>query len=458
MLESWEDFSARPLNRGPEAADRLEMERLRRSIAVREPDSPMLQLPDDELLCRLGLIQPTNGRRLTVAGLLLVGREELLRSDLPGYEAVYLRMSSDTEYDRRLDSRRPLLALVEQLAAAIEPHNRIFTLKAGLFHFEIPDFPEEVYREALLNALVHRDYTRTAPVYLRHYPDRLEISSPGGFYGGVTPGNLLGHEPVARNRLLAEVLQRLRLVERAGMGVRRMYHVMLSFGKEPPVWEADTDYVRVTLRSGRTEAPVAVQPKAPGGKETASAAHPRSRRASPVRSAAGIDETFARFIADEGRSGRQLTLHDLLVLNWLKRNREIGLSDVERLLQRGEDEAREALNSMALRGLIEPFGRKGGRVYRLSKRLYSRLSTCVSYTLFRRAEAAYAENAIMAYLDEMPRDRQYVTNEIVRTLLRVSPDQARYVLSRLVGKKRLQMRGRGRATRYYRTGQLSVFD
>ncbi|MFO7637938.1 MAG: ATP-binding protein [bacterium] len=423
-----EDFSALPLNPGPEAVDPLGLESLRRVLAAREPGSELLELADEDLLTRLGIIQPTNGRHITVAGLLLVGREDALRAELPGHEVIYLQMTNDTEYERRLDTRRALLALIEQLDQAIEPHNKVFTLKSGLFHFEIPDFPREVYREALLNALVHRDYSRNASVYLRHYPDRLQLSSPGGLYGGVTLDNILGHEPVTRNRLLAEILQRIRLVERAGMGVRRMYHIMLAFGKEPPAWEADDDYVRVSLRSGRT----ATGP--------------------------GVDETFARFVADEGRAGRPLTLQDLLVLNWLKRNREIALSDVERLLQRGEAEAREAVNAMALRGLIEPFGQKGGRVHRLSNRVYSRLSTCVSYTLFRRAEAAFAENTIMNYLEEMPKDRRYVSNEIVRTLLRVSPDQAHYLLSRLVKKKLLQMRGRGRATRYYKTGQLNVFD
>ena len=422
------DFSSGPLDLGPEAIDRLEVERLRRIIAAKEPGSSLLGLDDNGLLLRLGVLAPDDGGRLTVAGLLLVGTEDALRRSLPGHEAIYMRMKSDTEYDRRVDSRRPLLALLEQFTQAIEPHNRIFTLKMGLFHFEIPDFPEEVYREALLNALVHRDYERTGPVYLRHFPDRIEIANPGGFYGGVTTDNVLGHEPVTRNRLLAEVLQRIRLVERAGMGVKRMYHIMLSHGKEPPGYEAAADFVRVILRSGRTEA------------------------------GTGVDETFARFVAGEQKDGHELTLHDLLVLTYLKRNREIDVGEAKRILQRGENEAREVINSMTARGLLEPFGQKKGRVYRLSKKLYSRLRRCVTYQLFRRAEAKFAESAIMGYLEEMPEDRKYVTNEIVRTLLRLSPHQAGYTLAKLVKQQKLVMRGHGRATRYYRTKQLSVFD
>lgn len=429
-----QDFSARVLDVGFDAVDRLEVERLRRIVAAKEAGSALLGLTDEDLLVRLGALVGDSERRLTVAGLLVAGREEALRKYLPGHESVYLRMQSDTAYDKRVDSARPLLAVLEQFTQAVEPHNRIVTLKFGLFHFEIPDFPEEVYREALLNAFTHRDYERTAPVYLRHFNDRLEISSPGGFAGDVYPGNILGHEPVSRNRLLAEMLQKVRLVERAGMGVKRMYHILLSYGKEPPSYESGSDYVRVTLRSGRT--------LAANGQETPA-----------------IDETFARFVVDRQQEGRELTLADLLILTWLKRNREIDLGETERLLQRSENEAREALNSMMTRELLEPFGEKKGRVYRLAKNVYQKLRKTVTYSIFRRAEAAFAEAAIMAYIDELPgpEDKRFVTNEIVRTLLRVSPAQSGYLLSGLVRKTKLVLRGHGRAAKYYKARQLSAF-
>ncbi len=447
MLEPNPDFSARILDLGPEAVDGIEVERLRRILAAKEPASSLLALSTDDLLERLGVLvreeggerreegaAKTGGLRLTVAGLLLVGKPDALRQQLPGHEAIYLHMKSDTEYDKRADSNRPLLAILEQFTQALEPYNRIYTLKLGLFHFEIPDFPEEVLREALLNAFVHRDYGVSGPVYLRHFPDRLEVSNPGGFFGDVNPQNILGHEPVSRNRLLAESLQKTRMVERAGMGVKRMYHILLSYGKEPPSYESGPDFVRLTLRSGRVES-------AQGNHES------------------GIDENFARFVVNRHQEGRELTLHDLLVFSFLKRNREIDLSEAERILQRSVNEAREALSSMVLRGLLEPFGQKKGRVYRLSKAVYNQLKKSVSYSLFRRAEAAFAETAIMGYLEELPgtEEKRFVTNEIVRTLLRVSPAQAGYLLSGLVKKKRLVLRGWGRAAKYYKSSQLSVF-
>lgn len=443
LTEPSADFSARVLDLGPDAVDGMEVERLRRILAAKEPASYLISLPNEELLERLGVLvrpglpaQPQAGLpRLTVAGLLLVGREEIIRQQLPGHEAIYLHMQSDTEYDRRVDSARSLLALLEQFMQALEPYNRIYTLKLGLFHFEIPDFPEEVCREALLNAFVHRDYARSGPVYVRHFADKLEVSSPGGFFGDVSPQNILGHEPVSRNRLLAEILQKTRMVERAGMGVKRMYHILLSYGKEPPSYEAGSDFVRLNLRSGRAAS------------------------ATGDRDDAGIDAEFARFVVNRHQEGRELTLADLLVFSFLKRNREIDLSEGERILQRSEGEAREALSSMVLRGLLEPFGQKRGRVYRLSKAVYNQLKRSVSYSLFRRAEAAFAETAILNYLEDLPGndEKRFVTNEVVRTLLRVSPAQARYLLSRLVSKQRLVLRGRGRAARYYKSSQLSAF-
>ncbi|MEO0067852.1 MAG: ATP-binding protein [candidate division WOR-3 bacterium] len=410
------DFSSQVLDCGIEAIDPLEIERLRRIKSAKEPDSG---LSAEELLTRLGLISPEG--KIKAAGLLLLGKEEFLRKMIPGHSAIFLHMKNDVEYDRRLDSFKPLLAMLDEFSASVEPHNRIFTLKFGLFHFEIFDFPPEVYREALLNAFTHRDYSIQSPVYLRLFPERLEVSSPGGFISDVTPENIVGHEPISRNPFLAEVLERIRLVERAGMGVKRMFQILLSYGKEPPTYEAGADYVRVTIRSGRAE-----------GK---------------------LDENFARFVVRCQQEGRELKLPDLLILNWLKRNREVDVTEAKTILGRSEKEAHEVLSSMVNRGLLEQFGEKKGRVYRLSKRVYAQLRKSVSYYPFRRAESAYAESTIINYLEELtgPEEERFITNEIVRTLLRVSPHQAGYILAGLVKKGKLTLKGKGRAARYYKS-------
>jgi ATP-dependent DNA helicase RecG len=400
------DFSAQETEEGESAIDPLEVERLRNTLQAREPGSSLNRLEPRALLQALGLLSPE--QRLTIAGLLLVGREPVLRKHLPGHEAVFLHHTRETEYDRRLDTHKPLLALLEEMTQQVEPHNRLFTLKVGLFHFELPDYPTEVFREALLNAFVHRDYASLNPVYVRLHPDRLEIANPGGFIGGITPENIMSHEPVTRNRRLAEVLQRLRLVERSGMGVRRMYTILLCAGKEPPVYAATPDDVRVILRSGKT------------------------------------DEHFARFVAQRQQKGEEFALNELIVLTYLKRNQELDLQETTRILQRGSYEAHEVLGAMVERGLLEPFGQKKGRVYRLSRAVYVELRRSVEYYLHRDAEAAYAEAAIAGYI----RTNGFVTNQMVRTLLRVNKSQSSYILRKLVSAGKLVLRGRGTKAEY----------
>ena len=96
-------------------------------------------------------------------------------------------------------------------------------IQVGLFRVPIPTFDKRAYREALLNALMHRDYTRLGAVHMRWESDGLVISNPGGFVEGVTLENLLVVEPKSRNPLLADAIKRIGLVERTGRGVDTIY-------------------------------------------------------------------------------------------------------------------------------------------------------------------------------------------------------------------------------------------
>jgi len=115
-----------------------------------------------------------------------------------------------------------------------------------------------------------------------------------------------------------------------------------------------------------------------------------------------------------------------------------------RLLQRSSYESHEVLGAMVRRELLEPFGQKKGRVYRLSKAIYAELRQSVEYHLHRDAEFAYAEAAITNYI----RRNGFVTNQMVRTLLRVNKSQSSYLLKKLVKAGRLRLTGRGTTSRY----------
>lgn len=87
------------------------------------------------------------------------------------------------------------------------------------------DFNEEVIREAVLNAIAHRDYTITSEVVIKQYPNKITIANPGGFPKGVTIENILTVSSTPRSRLMTEILEKTGLVERSGQGVDKIFSI-----------------------------------------------------------------------------------------------------------------------------------------------------------------------------------------------------------------------------------------
>ncbi|EYB68717.1 transcriptional regulator [Deinococcus phoenicis] len=293
----------------------------------------MSHLPDLDFLRELGLLLPANGAlRPTLAGILLAGTPAALRAHVPQAEVCfYHHATPDVEFQFREDLLRPIPALLTRLAELIQARNRFTPVQVGLFRIEVWDQDEVVYREALLNALTHRDYTLRDAVHVHHYPDRLEIMNPGGLPGGITPGNILRHQPKRRNPLLAEVLARLGLVERAGVGVDKMYGLMLRHGKEPPEYTTYPDAVTLALHSP------------------------------------GFDADFVRFVARKQEEMQTLSLDMLIVLSLLAREGEATRAHLARALQLPEDRTPRLLRGMEDHGLIARSGVGRGIAYTLAQ-------------------------------------------------------------------------------------------
>lgn len=103
------------------------------------------------------------------------------------------------------------------------------------------------FREAVLNAIAHRDYTITSEVVIRQYPKKIWINNPGGFPKGVTIDNLLTVSSTPRSRLMAEIMEKTGLVERSGQGVDKIFSFTLSEGKPAPSYQ-DSDMFQVSLK------------------------------------------------------------------------------------------------------------------------------------------------------------------------------------------------------------------
>ena len=114
----------------------------------------------------------------------------------------------------------------------------------------VADLPDLAVREAVVNAVMHRDYQAGGPVQVEHSDTRLGVTSPGDFVLGVTPLNILTTSSRARNPALANAVRALGLAEAAGVGVDRMYAAMTAVGHRPPVFDTDGVYVTATLFGG----------------------------------------------------------------------------------------------------------------------------------------------------------------------------------------------------------------
>lgn len=403
------DFSGRILSDSTEDdINKLEVYKLKEKLKARNPESTLADMDDVAFLRDLALVKSDSGNiKLTVAGLLFVGKEQAINRLLPQAEVIYLHYSESNleEYDARLDMKAPIISVIDRLSEKIQDSNRIVNVQVGLFRLEIVDFPEKVFQEALLNALSHRDYQSQGAVYVKHYPDKIVIENPGAFLDGITENNIITHPSVPRNKLIAETLQHLKYVQRTGQGVDIIFREMISSGKPFPEYKSYNDAVSLTIYSA-------------------------------------IDDIdFVKFIAnEENELNRSFSLSELMILRYLKDNRKITMSEAESLIQEARDQAQNACNNLKRYGLIE----LSGNEYMLTAKIYDELKNSVDYTKDKAIQYIKAREMILEYI----RDRGFINNELVRELCGFSQKQARIILQRMRKENLIELSEKGRYAKY----------
>ena len=154
------DFSGRIIGESTlDDVNKLEVYNLKEKLRVRDSKSTLPDLEDIEFLRDLQLVKYDGDvERLTIAGVLFVGKEASIQRLLPQAEVIYLHYSADNleEYDARLDLKLPLISAIDKLTERVQAYSKIENIQVGLFRLEVEDFPERVFQEALLNALSHR--------------------------------------------------------------------------------------------------------------------------------------------------------------------------------------------------------------------------------------------------------------------------------------------------------------
>jgi ATP-dependent DNA helicase RecG len=219
--------------------DRRSIDLFRDRWAARARRTDLAGFAPEQLLIDADLHLP--GKGITYAALILFGTERAMARLLGQAELIFEYRSDPASipYQQRQEFRRGLLLFHDELWNLIDLRNEVHSLRDGPYRRDIAALNEDAVREAVLNAVCHRDYRLYGPTFVRQSPRRIEIVSPGGFPPDVNPCNVLFRQS-PRNRRLAEALARCGLVERSGQGADRMFQACLTEGKLPPDFSAST--------------------------------------------------------------------------------------------------------------------------------------------------------------------------------------------------------------------------
>lgn len=406
------DYSALPVSDASvNDFDPLERARLRQVIERYSGDNSLLPLRDEELNGALGLVNRDEGRSIpTVTGLLLLGKEAALRRHLPTHEVAF-QVLEGTSVRVNEFYRLPLLRLFERVMEQFLSRRVEEDVQVGLFRVGVPSYDTRAFREGLVNALVHRDYTRLGATHIRWESNQIVVSNPGGFVEGVTLDNLLVVEPRPRNPLLADAMKRIGLAERTGRGVDLIFQGMLRYGRSAPDYSrSDSHSVVVAL---------------PGG---------------------DADLGMLRLVLEEEkRRNAPLPIEALITLSRLRAERRLDTATLAGAIQRDEAAARAVLEKLVEAGLVEAHGVKKGRTFTLAASVYRKFGDHAGYVRQAGFDPIQQEQMILKYATEHGR----ITRREAASLCHLSDDQASRILRKLNSENKLQMEGQKRGA-YYR--------
>jgi len=371
------------------------------------PRAPYIDRQLEQVLKQRRIVREVDSvLRPTLAGLLVFGAYP--QEYEPQLVITFLQFYGTTETEktprgkRFLDNRKfegTIPEMVEEVVDYALASMRKSSLIEGLLRRDIPEYPIEAVREAVVNAVAHRDYSqyvRGSYVQIRLFADRLEVQSPGGLYGNVTE-ETLEDEQSTRNRVLMKLMEDLRLVENWGSGIRTMIEAMRAASLGPPRFQDRRISFWVTFHNHTLMSPTAV--------------------------------TWLNQFSSQPLHDRQR-----LALIYLRSNDQMTNRDYQRLNRVDSIAAYRELRGLVQTGLVESHGVGGGTYYTLS------VPATVETIQLPQTDV----EKIMAFV----REHRSISNTECRTLLDVNAARALYLLTRLRQSGQLRAVGKHRATRY----------
>ena len=221
---------------------------------IRKAENPALvHLSMEQLLIDAELL--VEGE-MTHAALILFGIHRALGKYLGQAEVIfeYRSQEASISYQQRVEYRLGFFCFMDDLWQKINMRNDLQHFADGLFIWDISTFNELVVREAILNAVAHRDYRMGPPVFVRQFSRKLEVVSPGRISPRHNPGE---HplETVAAESAHLRSLIPMWLVERSGQGVNRMFEECIKESKPWPDFSGSDNYQVVVTLQGEVQSP-----------------------------------------------------------------------------------------------------------------------------------------------------------------------------------------------------------
>lgn len=380
------------------------LERIRELMSAERVSDGLHGLSDFDLLSSIGALK---GNNFSKGAILMAGKPDAIARLVPEYRWSYRKMLSDTDYSHRDDGTQAIPIALYELERYISVDNPTVTIESGLVHPEFSTYPQIALRESLLNAFGHRDFRMVGAVMLKHYRDKLIITNPGEFIGGITPRNILHHPPVARNNHLMDLLDRLKLVNRSNLGVSRIFRSLLMEGKEPPIYREVGNHIELTFT------------------------------ASPLNTG------FMNLVSKMTESNQLVDVDHLLIIQYLMRHEDIDTQDAAIVSQRSPEQARELLSKLAHNmNLIEPVGRGRGRYYTLTRSAYELLKGNMIY----ERQQSLDKEAIKIRLLSILKERD-LSNREIRKMTGLTSKQVQRVVKDLTADG-VKVVGHGMGARY----------
>jgi ATP-dependent DNA helicase RecG len=344
--------------------------------------------------------------RPTLAGLLMFGKYP--QEFFPQLMITFVQYYGVTEDERTpqgarfVDNRRfegPIVEMVAEAETYIMSAMRKSSLIDGMFRRDIPEYPKEVLREGLANAIAHRDYSpyvRGSYIQVRMFANRLEVQSPGGLFGNVTIDNL-EDEQSTRNARLMRMMEDMHVVENRGSGIGAMLHAMREANLEPPRFDDRRTSFTITLHNHTLMTPEAIQ-------------------------------WLNRF------AHLPLNDHQRLALVYLNQNHNIDNQDYRRLNRVDMITAGQDLRGLVQADLVEQTGVGRWTKYRLK------------VSAGEKGEAPLGENEvkIIAHIQQ----QGAITNAECREVLGTNLTDTSYLLKKMTEKGLIKRVGKRRWTRY----------